>query len=50
LDDNNKKIDDLNEENRRLNYRIKHLVRGMQEILENKVIGKRFLFFSKKIC
>ena len=33
-----KKIEELTEENRRLNYRIKHLARGVQELQENKVL------------
>ena len=37
LPGNDKKIEELTEENRRLNYRITHLVNGMKEILENKV-------------
>lgn len=35
-------MEELVEENKRLNYRIKHLVKGMIEIQENKVCFPTF--------
>jgi len=42
-DDKNKKIEELNEENRRLNYRIKQLVKGIEELQDKKVLFVRNL-------